>query len=265
MVREEEVDKATGKQMTVIDYRPRWTVDKKYYPQPTHVWNIPAGWTCPWASNCLTKADRDTGKLTTRPDRNRDGSKKLPDGETTYICYAARAERFPAVRDSRWHNFEVARMHVNEAEPFTIPEKATHVRVHGSGDFFNEAYFLLWMETARLYPDVTFWAFTKSIHLWVNNLDEVPPNFALTASRGSKMDHLIDEHGLRAAEVYYDIRDVPEDMVIDFDDREPMNPLAPSFALLENSTNTNQREDEAIAEHNKRAYELQGRKVGLAS
>lgn len=54
-------------------------------------------------------------------------------------------------------------------------------------------------------------------------------------------------------------------MVIDFDDREPMNPLAPSFALLENSTNTNQREDEAIAEHNKRAYELQGRKVGLAS
>lgn len=246
--------------MTVIDYRGKWSRDKDYYPQPTHVWNLPAGWSCPWAETCLTKADRETGKLTTRPDRNKDGSpREWPEGVEPYVCYAARAERYPNVRKTRWHNFEVARAHVHNSDVFDIPGKATHVRIHGSGDFYSEPYFCLWLETAEANPHVQFWAFTKSLRYWVDHLDEVPANLALTASRGGKEDHLIDEYGLRTAEVFYDIADVPEDMVIDTDDAEAMDATAPSFALLENMTNKGQATREDIARHNERARELQGR------
>lgn len=222
-----------------------YTRKTTYYKQTTHEFNLPAGWSCPHADACLTKADKDTGKLIKRPDKNPDGTIPLHvSNAEPYVCYAARAERYPSVRDTRWHNFTAAR-----------------ARVHGSGDFFNEAYFCLWLETALLHPHVQFWAFTKSIGYWVDHIDDVPKNFALTASTGSKQDDLITAHGLRTATVYYNLADVPEDMVIDYDDGEAQNPLAPSFALLENMSNKKQADDPAIAAHNARAYELQGREA----
>ena len=39
-----------------------------YYKQPTHEFNLPAGWACPFADACKTKADRDTGRLIVRPN-----------------------------------------------------------------------------------------------------------------------------------------------------------------------------------------------------
>ena len=237
-----------------------YTRKTTYYKQTTHEFNLPAGWACPHADACLTKADKDTGKLVKRPDKNPDGTIPLHiSNAEPYVCYAARAERYPSVRNSRWHNYTADRARVHNSDTFDLPKNATHVRVHGSGDFFNEAYFCLWLETAQLHPDVQFWAFTKSIQYWIDHIDEVPPNFALTASVGSKQDHLITEHGLRTATVYYDLADVPENMVIDYDDGEAQDPLAPSFALLENMSNKKQADDPAIAAHNARAYELQGR------
>ena len=91
-----------------------------YYPQPTHEFNLPAGWSCPMAVDCLTKADRDTGKLV-----------KTGPG---YRCYAAVAERFPSVRDTRWANFEEVKRILKDPDAlFDIPARATHVRIHGSG------------------------------------------------------------------------------------------------------------------------------------
>lgn len=58
--------------------------------------------------------------------------------------------------------------------------------------------------------------------------------------RGGKHDHLIDQHGLKCAEVFATLEDVPEDMMIDFDDSEAMYP-GPSFALLENFSATRAR------------------------
>lgn len=240
-----------------------YTRKTAYYRQPTHEFNLPAGWSCPHADICLTKADKDTGKLVTKPDTQSVGTiplipKNTPESEP-YVCYVARAERYPNVRDSRWHNYTAARARVHNSDTFEVPKKATHVRVHGSGDFFNEAYFCLWLETAEQHPGVNFWAFTKSIGYWTDHIDEVPGNFALTASVGSKQDQLIDEYGLRTATVYYRLEDVPEDMAIDFDDWEAQNPTAPSFALLENMTNKKQADNQHIHDHNRRAYKLQGR------
>ena len=48
-------------------------------------------------------------------------------------------------------------------------------------------------------------------------------------------------------------------MVIDTDDGEAQDPLAPSFALLENQSNRKQTTDQEILDHNRRAYTLQGR------
>lgn len=233
----------------------KYQFDKNgYYPFPTHIINLPAGWSCPWAEACLTKADRDTGKLVQRPD----SIPITPSGVETFVCYAARGERYPSVRDARWANFEAMKQSVREGRTFFVPPTATHVRIHGSGDFFSQAYLDLWLETVRQHPDVRFWAFTKSVRYLVERLDEIPPNLSITTSVGGKDDELIAKHDLKTATVFYDIDDVPEDMFIDVDDYEAAFSERPSFALLENLSNKKQTENEDIEAHNKRASELTG-------
>lgn len=226
---------------------------RTYYRQTTYEFNLPAGYACPFADACKTKADRDTGKLVVKPVKSDD----------TYVCYAARAERFPGVRDSRWRNFEAVREALANGDvPFSIPKRATHVRIHGSGDFFNEAYFRAWCDTARANPDVTFWAFTKSIGYWADNLDYVPANLSLTASVGSSQDALAAELGLKTATVYHRFSDVPDDVAIDTDDFEAQVAGAPSFALLENQSHPGWGATHAqVRAHNARAYALQGREL----
>ena len=209
-----------------------------YYPVPTHEFNLPAGWACPGADGCLTKADRHTGKRVIGGDE--------------YICYASSAERFPAVRDSRWDNFQAARHWLRTTnDPFPVPARATHIRIHGSGDFFNAAYFRRWCDTAAANPDVRFWAFTKSVNYWLDNADHVPPNLEMNASLGSKFDNEIREHGLKSARVVRRIEDVPADMPIDYDDSYAMHP-GPSFALLNNAYYRDQPNDPRILAHNAR-------------
>lgn len=235
----------------------KFSLDKTYYQQPTLVFNLPAGWSCPWATACYTKADRETGKLTTRPDKDTEGKPQpTVDGVETYVCYAARAERFPGVRDARWGNFDTVRAMVQDNQPIELPEGTTHVRVHGSGDFYSQDYFDWWLQQARNYPDVQFWAFTKSLRYWVERLGDIPANFALTASTGGKEDHLIEEHDLKSTTVYHDIDDVPAWVMIDIDDAEAQDSSRPSFALLENLTNKAQGTDERIAHHNRMAATL---------
>ena len=99
------------------------------------------------------------------------------------------------------------------------------------------------------------------MNYWVHSMDKVPQTLTLQASRGSKHDALIDQYDLKCAEVFHHLEDVPEDMVIDFDDAAAMYP-GPSFALLENFANRNQSTDERIAKHNARARALQGANAG---
>lgn len=218
-----------------------------YFRQVTHEFNTPAGWTCPWAYDCLTKVDRETGK-------------RVETG-VNYVCYAAASERFPSARESRWLNFERVKEILKEGdETFLLPKTCTHLRIHGSGDFFNQKYFDRWVATARANPDVQMWAFTKSIAYWVTHLEKhgpLPENFVMQASRGSKQDALIDQHGLKCAEVFHDLADIPEDMVVDFDDFWAQQGKH-SFALLENFGNPGQPTREDVARHNVRALELLG-------
>lgn len=154
----------------------------KYYDGVVYEFNLPVGHTCPYAEQCLVKVDRETGKFT--------------NNSSTYRCYASAAERFPGVRNSRWSNFESVK-----TDKIQIPEKAKHIRIHASGDFFSQDYFDKWLEVCRENPTVEFWAYTKSINFWVKRIDEIPSNLTLTASRGSKFDNLIDEYNLKNVKV----------------------------------------------------------------
>jgi len=89
-----------------------------YYTGIVYEWNLPTGFTCPFADECLVKVDRITGKFENK--------------SKAYRCYAASAERFPGVRQHRWNNFEFAK----DGGIPTIPNKATSVRIHSAGDFF---------------------------------------------------------------------------------------------------------------------------------
>ena len=194
-----------------------------YYKDKVYEFNLPAGHTCPQANQCLMKADRLTGKMENGPEQR-------------FRCYAAAAERFPAVRDARWRNLEAIKRSkdiVGLINP-AIPKKADRIRIHGSGDFFKQSYFDAWVEIARLNPDKLFWAFTKSVEFWVKRLNVMPSNFIMQASRGGKQDHLIELHGLKCATVF---RTLPEalqsGLPIDIDDTYACSNQG-SFALVDN-------------------------------
>jgi hypothetical protein len=190
--------------------------------------SLPAGWTCPGARECLARVDRESGKLT-------DGK------ETLFRCFAASMEaRMGSVRKSRWNNFDLLKGK-SESEMAglileSLPFDAKLVRVHVSGDFFNDAYFKAWMSVALERPDTVFYAYTKSIKTWIENRDLVPANFKLTASFGGKDDQLISQYGLKRAFVVFSVEQAEKlGLEIDHDDSHAYGSER-SFALLLHGT-----------------------------
>jgi len=124
-------------------------------PKDTLIFNIPARVTCP-------------------------GRTELCGG----ACYALKAEKmYMAVLPARQGNFEASRENSFIADMITVIYKSSHkikrVRVHESGDFYNQRYLGSWFSIAREFPGITFYAYTKSFHLDFKGL---PDNFVLIAS-----------------------------------------------------------------------------------
>ena len=183
---------------------------------------LPSGWTCPAAKDCLSKADRETGKIKDGPD-------------TVFRCFAASSEaQYKNTRSMVWRNFDAIRSikgRVSELADLLqtqLPKAFDILRVHVGGDCFNQKYFDAWMEVARRMPEKHFYAYTKSLNFWVKRLNGgvrdgqvygIPANFELTASYGGKHDALIVEHGLKYAEVVYSEEEADaQQMEIDHDD-----------------------------------------------
>ncbi len=162
----------------------------------TAIFSLPAGYTCPGASACLSRAHRITGKITDGKDNQ-------------FRCYAASGEAiFKNIRISRWNNFEAlsgkSQKELVELINFSLPRKGIKlIRVHASGDFFSQTYFDAWLEVARLNPDLIFYAYTKALPFWLYRLNQIPINFKLTASKGGKFDAMIDQYGLKFVEVVF--------------------------------------------------------------
>jgi len=207
--------------------KPAFTKVNRYIFDPeAYSWNLPSGWSCPAADECLAKVDKDSGKMWDGPNQK-------------FKCYSAMTERYPSVRKRLWCNFDA----VKGKKPSEVadvlecmPKKVKRVRIHSAGDFFSQDYFDGWLIFMERHPEVHFWAFTKSVNLWVNRLGCIPNNFELQASMGGKHDHLIAEHGLKYARVVWSEAEAATlGLIIDTNDYFAAYGKNP-FALLENFT-----------------------------
>jgi len=106
------------------------------------------------------------------------------------------------------------------------------IRIHVSGDFFNQNYFDAWIEVAKRYPTRLFYAYTKALPFWVKRIHNIPQNLVLTASYGGTHDFLIKKHNLRSATVVESVEEAKKlRLKIDHDDSLAME-KGKSFALL---------------------------------
>ena len=188
-----------------------------------------SGHSCPFAEACLSKV------------KQIDKRRKIVDGpKTKYRCFSASQEALLTnVYNKRWYNFGMLR-HKTTKEMVAIicgamPHNLGIGRIHVAGDFFNRRYFEAWMEVARLNPDRLFYAYTKSLPYWVDNMQVIPDNLILTASYGGRCDNLIDQWSLRSAIVVYSYEQADElGLQVDHDDSHAANPLTKyeNFALM---------------------------------
>jgi hypothetical protein len=203
------------------------------------IFNIPAGYACPHAGVCKTMADRVTGKIMDLPQFTGTEADE-------YRCFAAMAETRPTVREARWHNWDLLRevMYMGGDQAMLIrdlidlslmvqPEKDL-IRVHEAGDFWTEQYMRAWFMVAASRPHQKFYAYTKSLGMWLNLKDIIPPNFYLTASQGGTLDYLIPKYPevfQRIAHVVYTEEEAQErGLSVDHDDSHCLGDKP--FALL---------------------------------
>ena len=191
--------------------------------------SLPAGWSCPHALLCDSKADRVTGKITDAP-------------EVEFRCWAASLEaRLPNIRANYWSNFDQLRACHSTAEMVDLlleplPTATRICRIHVHGDFYNQLYLDSWLEVCRQRPGTLFYAYTKSLSYWVERLGEIPDNLELNASVGGSQDRLIKQYGLKSAQVVFH-PDAAENLGLPIDTDEWYAALGhEDFALLINGT-----------------------------
>jgi len=85
--------------------------------------------------------------------------------------------------------------------------KASHIRIHDSGDFYNLNYINQWIEIINDFQKVTFYAYTKSKVLF-DKFENLPKNLILIYSLGSKKDDLINQSKERHAKIFLDEKEL---------------------------------------------------------
>ena len=70
-----------------------------------------------------------------------------------------------------------------------LRKRAKWVRIHTEGDYFNQSYLDNWFALARLFPEKTFYSYTKALDL---DWSDMPANFHRIQSEGGEFDHLLD-------------------------------------------------------------------------
>ena len=160
----------------------------------TLIFDLPAGKTCPNANECKSYVVM-----------NDNGKTNIKDGENNiFRCYAASQEnQYPNVYKARKYNLDLIKKTLNVKNGFYktyelinasiqkhITKNINKVRILSSGDFFNGEYLRSWLAVARLNPQLRFYCYSKSLHLFGTNIS-IPENFFLTASMGGLRDDLI--------------------------------------------------------------------------
>ena len=173
----------------------KFSKGNKKLNKDTLIFDLPAGKTCPGASECHSFVTVKDGKRTIQDGAN-----------CKFRCYAASQEvLYTAVYEKRKYNLELIQNTLNSENGFyktyelineslhkSINKNIKKVRIHSSGDFFSGEYLRSWLAVARLNPQLKFYCYSKSLHLFGTNIS-IPDNFFLTASMGGLRDDLIDK------------------------------------------------------------------------
>ena len=127
-------------------------------------------------------------------------------------CYAQKGNytRFPIVQELMEKKYEISKQpNFNSLMNEEIKKKkATHIRIHDSGDFYSVKYLQKWVQIAEFNPSIIFYAYTKSIKFFVNDLFPntdtlaLPDNMKIIFSEGSKTDNLINAREHRHARIF---------------------------------------------------------------
>lgn len=114
--------------------------------------DLPAGWSCPKADMCKSKADKFTGE---RKDFG------------VFVCYACKAEtQYSVVRAFRWGNYDNLRNSdligkINLLQDAIDTNKTKVIRLHSSGDIFSPEYWEAIKTIATNNPELVIFGYTK--------------------------------------------------------------------------------------------------------
>ena len=127
-------------------------------------------------------------------------------------CYAQKGNytRFPKVQELMEEKYKITKQDnfillMNEE---IRKKKATHIRIHDSGDFYSPKYLNKWVDIATQNNDVIFYAYTKSIKFFkmdlfpITDTLKLPKNLKIIFSEGSKTDNLINVKKDRHARIF---------------------------------------------------------------
>ena len=173
------------------------------------------------------------------------------DCQKIYKCYAISLEEYRTdFKAQNKYNFDLLRKHHKSIDKMadlinsSLP-KAKVIRIHSSGDFFNDRYLKAWLKTARNNKDIIFYAYTTSIPFWINNLDEINSlnNFKLIASLGTNnQDYLIKKYNLQFSKVVYSENEAKQlGLKVDYDERMAIS-QTDNFALVIHGTQSKNHE-----------------------
>ena len=115
-------------------------------------------------------------------------------GECKKICYAAKGcYRFKNVKATQQARFTVTQqdsfIDLINSELAAMRKKPTAIRIHDSGDFYSQEYLDKWVRIAEYNPTITFYAYTKSLHL---DFSKRPENMLIIGSKGSIYDDVAE-------------------------------------------------------------------------
>lgn len=200
--------------------------------QGIFTFSLPSGKTCPGAHLCHSFVQRDA--------KNPEKVSVIDGGSQEFRCFevSTEARYSKTVLYQREINEALLRSCENSTERMAVmiyealPPMLRTMRIHVGGDFFSQAYFDAWLSVAFELPRVKFYAYTKSLPMWVSRLGSLPRNLMLNASRGGKWDHMIALHKLKSVRVVKHPNEAfIEGLEIDHDDSHAHTGTE-SFALL---------------------------------
>ena len=92
-------------------------------------------------------------------------------------------------------------------------KKATHIRVHDSGDYYSPKYLNKWLTIAKALPSVKFYSYSNSVSFFQGI--ELPDNYDVIFSDSGKQVDLINKAKDRYTKIFKSKQDLENEGFID--------------------------------------------------